>query len=92
MKRRVATYLRDQPAAGANRRLARGEGAPVVVANSCSWARTDVVEIPLPKGIGVVLDNIGIWAFFVVIGGFSVWVIGTFFKSIRLLKGGEVSR
>jgi len=48
--------------------------------------------IPLPKALGTVLDNIGIWAFFVVIGGFSVWVIGTFFKSLRLLKGGEVSR
>jgi uncharacterized membrane protein YfcA len=48
--------------------------------------------IPLPKGVGAVLDSIGIWAFFVVIGGFSVWVIGTFFKSLRLLKGGEVSR
>ncbi len=29
----------------------RGEGVPVVVTNSCSWARTDVVEIPLPKGV-----------------------------------------
>lgn len=48
--------------------------------------------IPLPKTLGAVLDSIGIWAFFVVIGGFSVWVIGTFFKSLRLLKGGEVSR
>ena len=48
--------------------------------------------IPLPKTLGAVLDSIGIWAFFVVIGGFSVWVIGTFFKSLRLLKDGEVSR
>jgi hypothetical protein len=24
-----------------------------------------------------------------VIGGFSVWVIGTFLKNIRILKGGE---
>jgi uncharacterized membrane protein YfcA len=48
--------------------------------------------IPLPKTLGTILDGIGIWAFFVVIGGFSVWVIGTFFKSLRLLKGGEVPR
>lgn len=48
--------------------------------------------IPISKKAGTVLDTIGIWAFFVVIGGFSVWVIGTFFKNLRLLKGGEVSR
>ncbi len=47
--------------------------------------------IPLPKTAGTVLDTIGIWAFFVVIGGFSVWVIGTFFKNLRLLKDGGVS-
>jgi uncharacterized membrane protein YfcA len=46
--------------------------------------------IPLSKTAGAVLDTIGIWAFFVVIGGFSVWVIGTFFKNLRTLKGGEV--
>jgi uncharacterized membrane protein YfcA len=46
--------------------------------------------VPLSKTAGAVLDTIGIWAFFVVIGGFSVWVIGTFFKNLRTLKGGEV--
>ena len=45
--------------------------------------------IPISKGTGDVLETIGIWAFFVVIGGFSVWVIGTFFKNIRRLKGEE---
>ncbi len=48
--------------------------------------------IPLPRKAGVVLDAIGIWAFFIVIGGFSVWVIGTFFKNLRVLKGVEVHR
>jgi len=43
--------------------------------------------IPISKGTGAVLETIGIWAFFVVIGGFSVWVVGTFFKNIRVLKG-----
>ena len=43
--------------------------------------------IPISKGTGAVLETIGIWAFFVVIGGFSVWVIGTFLKNIRVLKG-----
>jgi len=48
--------------------------------------------IPLSKKAGAVLDAIGIWAFFIVIGGFSVWVIGTFFKNLRMLKGEEVYR
>jgi len=48
--------------------------------------------IPLPRKAGAVLDAIGVWAFFIVIGGFSIWVIGTFFKNIRVLKGGEVHR
>jgi hypothetical protein len=43
--------------------------------------------IPISKGTGAVLETIGIWAFFVVIGGFSVWVIGTFLKNIRTLRG-----
>jgi len=45
--------------------------------------------IPISKDTGAVLETIGIWAFFVVIGGFSVWVIGTFLKNIRILKGEE---
>lgn len=48
--------------------------------------------IPLSRKAGAVCDAIGIWAFFIVIGGFSVWVIGTFFKNLRALKGGEVHR
>jgi len=47
--------------------------------------------IPISKGLGSVLDTIGIWAFFIVIGAFGVWVIGTFLKNIRVLKGGAVS-
>ncbi|MDZ7698014.1 MAG: sulfite exporter TauE/SafE family protein [Deltaproteobacteria bacterium] len=46
--------------------------------------------IPISKGAGMVLDKIGVWAFFIVIGGFSVWVIGTFLKNLGVLKGGEV--
>jgi len=47
--------------------------------------------IPISKGLGSVLDTIGIWAFFIVIGAFGVWVIGTFLKNIRVLKGGALS-
>jgi hypothetical protein len=43
--------------------------------------------IPISKGLGGTLDTIGIYAFFIVIGGFSVWVIGTFLKNIKALKG-----
>ena len=45
--------------------------------------------IPLDKSTGVILDTIGIWAFFIVIGGFAVWVVGTFFKNTKVLRGGE---
>jgi len=48
--------------------------------------------ITLSKETGSVLDTIGVWAFFIVIGLFSVWVIGTFLKSIPVLRGGEVKR
>jgi uncharacterized membrane protein YfcA len=47
---------------------------------------TEMELIALPKTAVVVLDQIGIWAFFLVIGGFAVWVIGTFFKNTKNLK------
>ncbi len=46
--------------------------------------------IPLSKQAGAVLESIGIYAFFIVIAGFGVWVIGTFLKNISVLKGEEV--
>lgn len=45
--------------------------------------------IPIAKETGAVLEAIGVWAFFIVIGGFSVWVIGTFLVNIGVLKGEE---
>jgi uncharacterized protein len=47
----------------------------------------DIIKIS--KGTGALLEKIGIWAFFIVIMGFAVWVIGTFLMNIRVLKGGE---
>ena len=47
----------------------------------------DMDVIPISKEIGDILETIGIWAFFIVIGGFSVWVVGTFLKNITKLKG-----
>ena len=47
--------------------------------------------IPLAPGTAKVLDAIGIWAFFIVIGGFGVWVIATFLGNIKRLKKAEVA-
>lgn len=42
--------------------------------------------LPISPGVGAFLETIGIWAFFIVIGGFGVWVIGTFLKNLKRLK------
>jgi uncharacterized membrane protein YfcA len=49
----------------------------------------DMGVIPLSRNTGLILDTIGVWAFFIVIGGFGVWVVGTFLKNIKFLKGEE---
>ncbi len=46
--------------------------------------------IKMDPGIASALESIGVWAFFIVIGAFSVWVIGTFLTNIPKLKGEEV--
>jgi uncharacterized membrane protein YfcA len=47
--------------------------------------------IPISPALGKTLETIGVWAFFIVIAGFGVWVIGTFLGNISRLKGeGEV--
>ncbi len=46
--------------------------------------------IPISKPVGSVLEAIGIWAFFIVIAGFGIWVIGTFMQNISRLRGEEV--
>ena len=51
----------------------------------------DMEVIPLEKSTTAVLDAIGIWAFFIVIGGFAVWVVGTFLKNTKVLRGGDAS-
>ena len=43
--------------------------------------------IPISKHTGAVLEAIGVWAFFIVMGGFGAWVIGTFLLNIKFLKG-----
>jgi hypothetical protein len=51
----------------------------------------DMGFIPLSKHTGAILDTIGVWAFFIVIGGFGFWVVGTFLKNIKFLKGEEAA-
>lgn len=46
--------------------------------------------IPISAAVGDVLNTIGIWLFFIVIGGFGIWVVGTFLRNIRTLRGSEV--
>ena len=54
-------------------------------------AKLNAMEvIKIAPGLASGLETIGIWAFFIVIGGFSVWVIGTFLTNIPKLKGEEV--
>jgi len=45
--------------------------------------------ISISKKTGAVLDSIGVWALFIVIAIFAVWIFGTFFTNIGLLKGEE---
>ncbi|MFO7707906.1 MAG: sulfite exporter TauE/SafE family protein [Desulfobacterales bacterium] len=45
--------------------------------------------IPLSKSAAHTLEVIGIWAFFVIIGGFGVWVVGTFFANLGVLRKEE---
>ncbi len=47
----------------------------------------DMEIITISKETGAMLESIGVYAFFIVIGIFSVWVIGTFLKNIDTLKG-----
>ena len=50
----------------------------------------DMGVLPISPAVGDLLNTIGVWAFFIVIGGFSVWVIMTFLTNIGRLKGEEV--
>jgi uncharacterized membrane protein YfcA len=49
---------------------------------------SELEVLPLSSTTVQVLDRIGIWAFFIAIGIFAVWVIGTFFINIKTLRGG----
>jgi hypothetical protein len=46
----------------------------------------DLDVLPISETLGKTLETIGVWAFFVVIGGFGVWVLGIFLTNIKTLK------
>ena len=52
---------------------------------------SDLEVISLSPGLVSVLDSIGVWAFFIVIGGFAVWVIYTFVTNLGALRSEEVT-
>ena len=51
----------------------------------------DLGVLPISKQLGSILETFGVWLFFIVIAGFSVWVISTFIRKIPELKGGAQS-
>lgn len=55
-------------------------------------AKLDELEvISISSQLGDVLNSIGIYAFFIVIGAFGVWVISTFLLNMKKLKGEAAS-
>ena len=50
---------------------------------------SEMEVISLSPQTSRVLEQIGTYAFFIVIAGFAIWVIGTFVRSIRVLRGEE---
>jgi uncharacterized protein len=50
---------------------------------------SSVGAFPLSKETAILLENVGIWLFFIFISIFAVWVIGTFVMNIKKLKGEE---
>jgi hypothetical protein len=52
----------------------------------------DLEVISLSPAASKTLAAIGVWAFFLVIGCFAVWVISTFLRNIRTLRGEEAVR
>ncbi|MFO8240047.1 MAG: sulfite exporter TauE/SafE family protein [Dissulfuribacterales bacterium] len=49
----------------------------------------DLDVLPISPTLAKTLETIGVWAFFVVIGGFGVWVLAIFLTNIKTLKSEE---
>lgn len=50
---------------------------------------TEMEILHLPKSVTSILDAIGLWSFFIVIGIFAIWVISTFLRNLKKLRGIE---
>jgi uncharacterized membrane protein YfcA len=50
----------------------------------------DLDVLPISGHAGDVLENIGIFVFFIVLGTFALWVIGTFLRNLKKLRRVEV--
>jgi uncharacterized protein len=49
----------------------------------------DLGVLPISPGLAKGLETVGVWAFFIVIGGFGVWVVGIFLANISTLRSKE---
>ena len=45
--------------------------------------------LPISRGTARVVESIGMYTFFIVLGSFAVWVFWTFFANLRTLRGEE---
>ncbi len=45
--------------------------------------------LPISKHTAKLVENVGMYTFFIVLGAFAVWVFWTFFTNIRTLRGEE---
>jgi uncharacterized protein len=45
--------------------------------------------LPITKETAKVIENVGLYSFFIVLGSFALWVFWTFFSNLRTLKGEE---
>ena len=52
----------------------------------------DMDVLPISGSVGNLLDTIGTVLFFIIVGGFGVWVITTFVRNIGVLRGAQAER
>jgi uncharacterized protein len=45
--------------------------------------------LPITKEVAKMIENVGLYSFFIVLGSFALWVFWTFFSNLRTLKGEE---
>lgn len=50
---------------------------------------TELGYLSIPAQVNNVIEDIGMWVFWIVVGLFGVWVFGKFFANIGQLRGEE---